>query len=66
MEESILEELSKKFEVVSLANLGRSGPKWKESFRSVWCDNLEQSWRECTDLQPAIHKNVVYLDDNMI
>jgi hypothetical protein len=34
-EESIIEELSKKFEAVSLANLGRHGPKGKEAFRCV-------------------------------
>ena len=41
MEESIIEELSKKFEVVSLTNLGRCGPKGKEAYRCVWCDNFD-------------------------
>ena len=66
MEESIIEELSKKFEAVSLANLGRRGPKGKEAYRCVWCDSFEHSRRECADLQDAIRKNVVYLDGNMI
>ena len=66
MEESIIEELSKKFEAVSLANLGRSGPKGKEPFRCVWCDSFEHSRRECADLQDVIRKNVFYLDGNMI
>ena len=66
MEESIIEELSKKFEAVSLANLGRRGPKGKEAYRCVWCDNFNHSRRECIDLQDAIRKNVVYLDGNMI
>jgi hypothetical protein len=35
MEELIMEELSKKFEAVSLANLGRRGPKGKEAYRCV-------------------------------
>jgi hypothetical protein len=43
MEESIMEELSKKFEAVSLANLGRRGPKGKEPYRCVCCDSLEHS-----------------------
>ena len=59
MEESIIEELSKKFEAVSLANFGRRGPKGREAYRCVWCDNFDHSRRECTNLQDAIHKNVV-------
>ena len=35
MEESIIEELSKKFEAVSLANFGRRGPKGREAYRCV-------------------------------
>jgi hypothetical protein len=66
MEESIMEELSKKFEAVSLANLGRRGPKGKEAYRCVWCDSLEHSRRDCVDLQDAIRKNIVFLDANMI
>ena len=66
MEESIIKELSKKFEAVSLTNLGRRGAKGKEAFRCVWCDNFEHSRKECVDLQDEIRKNVVYLDDNMI
>ena len=66
MEDSIIEELSKKFEAVSLANFGRRGPKGREAYRCVWCDSFDHSRRECTDLQDAIRKNVVYLDGNMI
>ena len=66
MEDSIIDELSKKFEAVSLANLGRRGPKGKEAYRCVWCDSFNHSRRECTDLQDAIRKKVVYLDGNMI
>ena len=62
MEESIVEELSKKIEAVSFANLGRRGPKGKEAYRCVWCDSFNHLRRECTDLQDAIRKNVVYLD----
>ena len=66
MEESIIEELSKKFEVVSLANFRRRGPKGREAYRCLWCDSFDHSRRECTNLQDAIRKNVVYLDGNMI
>jgi hypothetical protein len=66
MEESIMEELSKKFEAVSLANLGRRGSKGKDAYRCVWCDSLEHSRRDCDDLQDAIYKKIVYLDGNMI
>jgi hypothetical protein len=66
MEESIMEELSKKFEAVLLANLGRHGPKGKEAYRCVWCDSLELSRRDSVDLQDAICKNIVFLDGNMI
>jgi hypothetical protein len=43
MEGSIMDELSKKFEAVSLANLGRRRPKGKDAYRCVWCDSLEHS-----------------------
>jgi hypothetical protein len=66
MEESIMEELSKKFEAVSLANLGRHGPKGKDAYRCVWCDSLEHSRRDCVDLQDAIRTNIVFLDGYMI
>jgi hypothetical protein len=66
IEESIMEELPKKFEAVLLANLGRCGPKGKDVYRCVRCNNLEHSRRDCIDLQDAIHKNIVYLDGNMI
>ena len=61
-EESIIEKLSKKFEVVSLTNLGRRGPKGKEAYKCVWYDSFNHSRRECTDFQDAICKNIVYLD----
>ena len=66
MEEFIIQELSKTFEAVSLANLARRGPKGKEAHRCVWCNNFDHSRRECTDFQDVIRKNVVYLDNNMI
>ena len=66
MDKSIIEELSKKSEAVSLANLVRRRPKGKEPFRCVWCDSFEHSRRECADLQDVIRKNVFYLDGNMI
>jgi hypothetical protein len=50
MEESIMEELCKKFKAVSLAYLGRRGPKGKDAYRCVWCDSLEHSQRDCVDL----------------
>jgi hypothetical protein len=65
-EESIMEELSKKFEAMSLANLGRRGPKGKDAYTCMWCYSLEHSRMDYADLQDAIHKNIVYLDDNMI
>ena len=54
MEESIIEELSKKFEAVSLAKFGRCGPKGREVYRCVWCDNFNHSRRECTYLQDVV------------
>jgi hypothetical protein len=65
IKKSIMEELSKKFEVVSLANSSRGGPKGKNTYRCVWCDNLEHSRRDCA-LQDVIRKNILYLDSNMI
>jgi hypothetical protein len=35
-EESIIKELSKKFEVVSLANIGRCKQERKDRYRCVW------------------------------
>jgi hypothetical protein len=66
MEESIMEELSKKFEVVSLANMSRRAQKGKDGYRCIWCDSLEDQRQECADLQEAIRRNVIYLDSNMI
>ena len=62
MEESIIEELCKKFEAVSLANVGQRNQERKDGYRCVWCDSLEHQRRECADLQEAIRRNVVYLD----
>ena len=66
MEESVIEELSKKFEVVSQANMGRCSSKGKDTYRCVWCDSLEHSRRDCVDLQEVICQNIVYMDGNMI
>jgi hypothetical protein len=66
MEESIIEELSKRFETVSLANMNRRTQKGKETSRCVWCDSSEHLRRDCAELREAIRKNVVYLDGFMI
>jgi hypothetical protein len=66
MEESISEELSRKFEIVSLANMNRRTQKGKEMYRFFWCDSLEHQKRNCAELRKAIRRNVVYLDGFMI
>jgi thioredoxin-related protein len=62
MEESIIEELSKKLKAVSLANMARRKQVMKDGYRCVWCDSFEHQRRECADLQEVICRNVVYLD----
>jgi hypothetical protein len=47
MEESIIEELSRKFETVPLANMNHQTQKGKETYRCVWCDNLEHQKCDC-------------------
>ena len=64
--DDIIEELAKKFETVTLANMNRRGPKGKEPFRCVWCDGTDHMRRDCSSLRDAIRQNIVYIDDNMI
>jgi hypothetical protein len=66
MEESIIEELSRNFKTVSLANMNRRTQKGKETYRCVWCDSLEHQRRDCAKLRDAIRRNIVYLDGFMI
>jgi hypothetical protein len=62
IEESIIEELSKKLKAVSLANMARRKQETKDEYKCLWCNTLEHQRRECTDLQESIFRNVVYLD----
>ena len=66
IDDDIIEELSKKFETVTLLNMNRRGPKGKEPFRCVWCDNMDHMRRDCASLQEAIRQNIVYMDGNLI
>jgi hypothetical protein len=66
IEGSIIEELLRKFETVSLANMNRQTQKGKETYRYLSCDSLEHQKRDCTELQEASRRNVVYLDGFMI
>jgi hypothetical protein len=50
MEGSIIEELSRKFETVSLANMNRRTQKGKETYECVWCDSLEHQKRDYAEL----------------
>ena len=47
IDDVIIEELVKKYESVTLANMNRRGPKGKEPFRCVWCDSMEHMRRDC-------------------
>ena len=49
-----------------LANMNRRGPKGKEPYRCVWCDDMDHTRRDCSSLRHAIPQNIVYIDDNMI
>jgi hypothetical protein len=66
IDDDIIEELVKKFEKVTLANMNRRGPKGKEPFRCVWCDSMDHMRRDCASLREAIRQNIVYIEDNMI
>ena len=66
IDDDIIEELSKKFETVTLLNMNRRGPKGKEPFRCVWRDNMDHMRRDCGSLQEDIRQNIVYMDGNMI
>jgi predicted methyltransferase len=47
MEGSIIEELSRKFETVSLANVNRRTQKGKETYKCLWCDSLDHQKCDC-------------------
>ena len=64
--DDIIEELAKKFETVTLANMNRRGPKGKEPFRCVWWNGTDHMRRDCSSLRDVIRQNIVYIDDNMI
>jgi hypothetical protein len=66
MEESIIEEVSRKFETVLLANMNCQTQKGKEMYRCVWCDSLGHEKCDYVELREAIFKDVVYLDGFMI
>ena len=66
VDDDIIEELAKRFETVTLANMSRQGPKGKEPYRCVWCDSLDHMRRDCASLREAIRQNIVYMDGNMI
>ena len=52
----IIEELGKKFEMVTLANMNRRGPKGNEPFRCVWCDSMDHMRMDCASLRDAVVK----------
>mgnify|MGYP000294136644 CR=1 FL=1 len=66
MENSVIEELPRKLEVVSLANMSRRGPKGKDPYRCVWCDSVDHARKDCASLQEAIRQNLVYMEGNII
>ena len=66
IDDDIIEELAKKFETVTLANMNRRGPKGREPFRCVWCDGMDHMRRDCASLREAIQQNIVYMDGNLI
>ena len=59
IDDVIIEELVKKYESVTLANMNRRGPKGKEPFRCVWCDSMDHMRRDCASLREAIRQNIV-------
>mgnify|MGYP000308878447 FL=1 len=66
MENSVIEELPRKLEVVSLANMSRRGPKGKDPYRCVWCDSVDHARKDCVSIQEAIRQNLVYMEGNII
>ena len=50
MENSIIEELARKFEAVSLANMSCRGQKGKDPYRCVWCDSVDHARKDCVSL----------------
>ena len=66
IDDDIIEELAKKFESVTLANMNCRWPKGREPFKCVWCDGMDHMRRDCASLQEAIRQNIVYMDGNLI
>ena len=66
IENSVFEELARKFEAVSLANMSRRGQKGKDPYRCVWCDSVDHARKDCVSLQDAIRQNLVYMEGNII
>ena len=66
MENSAIEELARKFEAVSLANMSRRGQKGKDPYRCVCCDSVDHARKDCVSLQDAIRQNLVYMEGNII
>ena len=66
IDDNIIEELAKKLETVTLANVNCRGPKEKESCRFVWCDSMDHMRRDCASLRDVIRKHIVCMDVNMI
>mgnify|MGYP000022839658 CR=1 FL=1 len=34
--------------------------------RCIWCDSLEYQWRDCSDFQDALRRDIIFLFDNQI
>ena len=66
MENSAIEELARKFEAVSLANMSRREPKGKDPYICAWCDSIDHARKDCASLQEAIRQNLVYMEGNII
>ena len=54
MDNSVIEELTRKFEAVSLANMSHRGLKGKDLYRFIWCDSVDHERKDCASLQEAI------------
>ena len=50
IENSVFEELARKFEAVSLANMSRRGQKGKDPYRCVCCDSVDHARKDCVSL----------------
>ena len=65
MENSAIEELARKFEAVSLANMSRREPKGKDPYICAWCDSVDHARKDCASLQEAIRQNLVYMEGTL-